>query len=498
MSIVVAIHYLALAFLCAFGVQRLVATVQLLRCRPAALPPAPGALPHVTVQLPMYNEVHVAERVIRAAAALEYPADRLQIQVVDDSDDATAQRVDSVAAALRDDGHRVDVVRRTTRGGFKAGALAHALDSADGELIAIFDADFVPPARFLLDTVGHFSDPQVGLVQTRWGHLNRDFSLWTLAQSVLLDGHFVVEQTARACSGAPFNFNGTAGVWRRNAIDDAGGWQSDTITEDLDLSYRAQLAGWRFVYRPDIVAEAELPVDAGGLLSQQHRWAKGSIECLRKLASPIARSDWGVRRRAAALFHLCANLSYVAAIVVAATLPVVTRARQFSVGPELAALDATLLALGFGAVALFYAAAARGAGLGVLRAAVAVPAAIALDVGLSAHKARAALEGIVGHRTEFVRTPKLALVRRSDRDRTDSYIRRARAAGMFELVLAGWMVWGFAQIGGGPFPTYATAPFLVLFGVGYGLVGGAAFAQYLPAPRSRAHARIGDAAGAAE
>ncbi|MFQ5720351.1 MAG: cellulose synthase family protein, partial [Acidobacteriota bacterium] len=250
---------------------------------PDRSPRAGGPVPWVTVQLPVFNERLVVEGLIDATCAIDWPRDRLEIQVLDDSTDDTADLVAERVRQARAQGFIIHHVRRARRHGYKAGALAAGLTTARGEFIAVFDADFVPPRNFLQATVFEFDDPQVGMVQARWGHLNRRRSWLTRIQAVFLDGHFLVDHVARTRSGCFFNFNGTAGIWRRRCIEDAGGWQADTLTEDLDLSYRAQLRGWRFVYRPDVLAPAELPARMSSFRSQQHRWAKGSIQTARKL-----------------------------------------------------------------------------------------------------------------------------------------------------------------------------------------------------------------------
>src|SRR5258706_11786510 len=271
----------------------------------AALPPPdPPVWPLVTVQLPLYNERYVAERLLEAAGALDYPADRLEIQVLDDSTDDTAAIVAETAQRLRARGVNVIHVRRTDRTGFKAGALASGLASARGEFVAIFDADFVPPPDFLRRTIPHFVDARVAVVQTRWGHLNRDFSLLTVAQSLGIDGHFGVEQAARCRGHLLLNFNGTAGVWRRTAIENAGGWAHDTLTEDLDLSYRAQLRHWRILYLPELVCPAELPVVISGFKSQQRRWAQGSIQTAVKLLPLVLSSELSLWTKYQAFVHL--------------------------------------------------------------------------------------------------------------------------------------------------------------------------------------------------
>src|SRR5205085_6120384 len=244
-------------------------------------------LPVVIIQLPMYNEPAVVRRVIDATCRIEYPRDRLEIQVLDDSTDETREWATQAVARWREAGFDIHHIHRTNREGYKAGALAEGLRKARGEFVLIFDADFVPPADILQKTIHYFTHPRVGMVQARWEHLNRDQSLLTKTQAILLDGHFVVEHGARSRSGRFMSFNGTAGMWRRSCIEEAGGWQHDTLTEDLDLSYRAQLAGWKFIFLPDVVTPAELPVDMNGFKSQQHRWTKGSVQTCKKLLPRI-------------------------------------------------------------------------------------------------------------------------------------------------------------------------------------------------------------------
>ena len=286
------ICYLSVLFgLSAYGIHRYVIIYLFLKNRKRA--PIPAAyfkeLPKVTMQLPIFNEVYVVERLLKSVSELDYPKDRLQIQVLDDSTDDTREITASAVEQLRRRGFNVDLIHRLDRVGFKAGALATGLDSADGEFVCILDADFVPQPDLLRRTIHFFSDPKIGMIQTRWGHLNRGYSLLTRVQAMFLDGHLLLEQTARSRSGRFFNFNGTAGLWRKSCIQGAGGWQHDTLTEDLDLSYRAQLEGWKFVFLVDVVTPAELPVDMNGFKSQQHRWTKGSIQTCKKLLPRICK-----------------------------------------------------------------------------------------------------------------------------------------------------------------------------------------------------------------
>ena len=266
--------------------------------------------PRVTVQLPIYNEQYVVERLLDTVCRIEYPADRLEIQVLDDSTDETAGIARACVDRHRSLGIDIHYLHRTDRIGFKAGALDAGLMQAKGEFIAIFDADFIPPPHILFKTIPGFMNERVGMIQTRWDHLNRDYSLLTQVQAIMLDGHFIMEHGARHQSGRFFNFNGTAGVWRRRSIEEAGGWQHDTLTEDLDLSYRAQLAGQQFLFIEDVVSPAELPVDINAFKSQQHRWAKGSIQTARKLLPTVLRSELPLKVKIEAIFHLTNNMAY--------------------------------------------------------------------------------------------------------------------------------------------------------------------------------------------
>src|SRR5687768_2630819 len=266
-------------------------------------------LPRVTVQLPIYNEMYVADRLIDAVCAFDYPRELLQIQVLDDSTDETTSVAERAVRRHAAAGIDISYLHRTNRHGYKAGALEAGLKLATGEYVAIFDADFIPTTDFLQRTIQFFTDSKIAMVQARWGHINQDYSLLTKIQSILLDGHFVLEHGARNRSGCFFNFNGTAGVWRREAIETSGGWQHDTLTEDLDLSYRAQLGGWRFLFLPDVVSPAEVPVEMNSFKSQQHRWAKGSIQTFLKLMPRILRSDQPFAIKAEAFFHLSANFN---------------------------------------------------------------------------------------------------------------------------------------------------------------------------------------------
>ncbi len=311
-------------------------------------------LPRVTVQLPIYNERYVVERLLEAASKINYPLHLLQIQVLDDSTDETHPFTERLVGEYRAAGLPIEYIHRTNREGYKAGALQNGLRTATGEIVAIFDADFVPPPDFLERTVQHFADPQVGMVQTRWGYLNRHYNVLTEVQAMLLDGHFVLEHVARFGGGLFFNFNGTAGLLRRSMIEDAGGWQHDTLTEDSDLSYRAQLKNWKFVYLPSIECLSELPVDTYSFQVQQSRWAKGLTQVAIKLLPSILRSKLRWRVKAEAFFHLTPNISYPLMIVISALMLPVMIVRFYMGWFQMLVIDTPLIAASFWSISAFY------------------------------------------------------------------------------------------------------------------------------------------------
>jgi len=449
-----------LAVLAVFGLHRVWMVLRFRSLRGRALAPlAEADLPLVTVQLPLYDERTVAARLIRSVGALDYPAERLEIQVLDDSTDETRAIVDAEVEELVRRGLRARVLRRTTRTGYKAGALAEGLTQARGELVAIFDADFVPRPDFLRALVPAFADARVGMVQARWEHANRDESLLTRAQATLLDGHFVIEHTVRHEAGLFFNFNGTAGIWRRAAIDAAGGWQHDTLTEDLDLSYRAQLAGWRFVYAPHVTAPAEVPAELAAFQSQQRRWARGSVQVARKLARPILRAPVAARIKLEAAAHLTSNCGYPFVIGLALLLPLVARS-----GTGLGALEhlAAFVVCTF-SVVLFYARSQAAVGRSPWQRLLDVPAALALGIGMSVAQTRAVLGGLRRATGEFVRTPK-----RGDAPARARYRSAIAGSGLLELGLALWIGW--ALVTGVRAGAWGALPFLALFLAGFGWV----------------------------
>ena len=473
--ILFAVYVALLGVLSAYGLHRYTLLFLYVRhykrrARPTVPTPEPDCLPSVTVQLPLYNERYVARRVIEAAARIRYPRHLLRIQVLDDSVDDTREIARGVVDDLCAAGVRAEYRHRATRIGFKAGALAAGLEATPDELVAIFDADFVPPPDFLEKTVAHFQDPRVGMVQTRWGYLNREYSLLTRVQALLLDGHFMLEHTARNYSGRYFNFNGTAGVFRAEAIRDAGGWQSDTLTEDLDLSYRTQMRGWKFVFLPDVECPSELPVDILGLKNQQYRWTKGSIQVGRKLLPRILRSDAPLKVKLEATFHLSANLSYLLLVLLSLAMPfaIARRARAAADGGFV--LEAIAFGITTASVLIFYAVAQRELHRDWRLRLRELPVILAMGVGMCVNNAWAVAEALVGHKTPFVRTAKYRIESWHDRWRGKLYHSARRRSFFVELALCTYMVVGFVSVA--RLGAWAALPYLGLFVAGYVYVFG--------------------------
>jgi cellulose synthase/poly-beta-1,6-N-acetylglucosamine synthase-like glycosyltransferase len=428
----------------------------------------PGAAvdePMITVQLPLFNERTVAARLIQAAADLRWPRDRFELQILDDSTDETCGIVDDEVQKLGARGIRAVVVRRNTRAGFKAGALDAGMKLSDADLFCVFDADFIPDPDFLERTVPQFRDPKVGMVQARWGHLNRDENQFTRAQSTLLDGHFVVEHTVRHSRGLFFNFNGTAGIWRRATIDEAGGWEHDTLTEDLDLSYRAQLVGWKFVYFPNVVAPAEVPPSIDAFKSQQHRWAKGSVQVYRKLWRRILTGNARPSVKIEALMHLTGNVGYPLVLALALILPF-TLPQQELVPWWLHAIGLLFCTM---PVALFYDSSQRVQGRTLSQRLRDVPSAMALGIGMSVSQTQAVMEGLGRKTGTFVRTPKRGEVSASLSQTYRLKWSLWQGLGIPEFALAAWLAWAIFQAV--QFQLWGAIPFLMLFFTGFAWVG---------------------------
>jgi cellulose synthase/poly-beta-1,6-N-acetylglucosamine synthase-like glycosyltransferase len=427
-------------------------------------------LPRVTVQLPIFNEQYVVERLLDAVCRLHYPLDKLDIQLLDDSTDETVTVASGLVERYAEQGFPIHYLHRTNREGFKAGALAEGLKTAQGEFVAIFDADFVPPEDFLLRTIHHFTEPTVGMVQTRWAHINRNYSFLTEVEAILLDGHFVLEHSGRARSGRFFNFNGTAGVWRRRAIDEAGGWQHDTLTEDTDLSYRAQLKGWKFLYLQDVECPAELPVEMTAFKTQQARWAKGLIQTSKKMLPPVLKSKERLHVKVEAWYHLTANLSYPLMIVLSVLLLPAMIIRFYQGWFQMLYIDLPLFIASTFSISSFYLVSQRELfPKSWPRAILYLPFLMALGIGLTVTNTRAVLEALIGKQSAFARTPKYRVESRKDKIRPNKYRRGL-----------GWVPWLELLIGcyfaltvyyAVENENYITVPFLILFVVGYWYTG---------------------------
>jgi cellulose synthase/poly-beta-1,6-N-acetylglucosamine synthase-like glycosyltransferase len=467
-TLVLVLYFFVLSILAIYGWHRyyLVYLYMKNKDRVPGPVPLPAVLPPVTVQLPIFNEMYVADRLIGAVADMDYPRELLQIQVLDDSTDETSEIAELAVRRLASRGFNIQYLHRVDRRGYKAGALEAGLKESSGRFIAIFDADFVPPKDFLRRTLGYFeADPQVGMVQARWGHINQDYSLLTKIQSILLDAHFVLEHGGRNRAGCFFNFNGTAGVWRREAIESAGGWQHDTLTEDLDLSYRAQLKGWRFVFLPGVVSPAEVPVEMNSFKSQQHRWAKGSIQTCLKLMPRILRSNQPVGVKAEAFFHLSANFNYLLMSVLSVLMFPAMYVRYNMGWTEMLLIDVPLFAAATLSVCNFYIVSQRELYADWRQRLKYLPFLMSIGIGLCVNNTRAVLEAMFGRESEFARTPKYGIERDSDEWVGKKYHQSVGVQPIIELALGlyftGTVFYALAN------QIYGTVPFLMLFQIGF-------------------------------
>lgn len=424
--------------------------------------------PLVTIQLPLYNELYVVERLIQAVCEIDYPKDKLEIQVLDDSTDETTQISADIINKKKEEGFDIVHVRRDSRKGFKAGALKEGLKTAKGEYVAIFDADFIPRKDFLKKTLSFFSDDKVGMVQTRWEHLNGDYSLLTRAQALSLDGHFVIEQTVRNKAGFFIQFNGTGGVWRKACIEDAGNWHDDTLTEDLDLSYRAQLNGWRFVFLKDFTSPAELPSEINALKAQQFRWTKGAIETAKKVLPQVWRSKVPLRIKLQATFHLTNNLVFPFILLTAIlNVPLIFIKNSGSHEAYFAMLSLFILA--FISSFLFYLYSQKDIRTDWRKKIVLFPLFMAGSMGLAVNNSRAVIEGLLNRKSEFVRTPKYKVI-----DGKDSWIGKKYVTPKFGMsVIVELIMAVYCLIGIGSsiyFLEIAALPFQILFFMGFSFV----------------------------
>jgi cellulose synthase/poly-beta-1,6-N-acetylglucosamine synthase-like glycosyltransferase len=467
-TLILVVYFFVLSILAIYGWHRYYLVYVYMKNKgraPAPLPP-PAVLPSVTVQLPIFNEMYVADRLIDAVCEMEYPRELFQIQVLDDSTDETTEIAELAVRRHAARGFNISYIHRIDRRGYKAGALEAGLKEATGQYIAIFDADFVPPTDFLLRTLPYFgTDPKIGMVQARWGHINQDYSLLTKIQSILLDAHFVLEHGGRNRSGAFFNFNGTAGIWRREAIETAGGWQHDTLTEDLDLSYRAQLAGWRFVFLPDVVSPAEVPVEMNSFKSQQHRWAKGSIQTCLKLLPRILRSKQPLKVKAEAFFHLSANFNYLLMSVLSLLMFPAMWVRYSTGWTEMLLIDVPMFFAATASVGNFYVVSQRELYTDWRQRLKYLPFLMSIGIGLCINNTRAVLEAIFGKQSEFERTPKYGIERDSDEWIGKKYHQSVGVQPIIEVALGLYFTWTvFYALAN---QIYGTLPFLMLFQIGF-------------------------------
>jgi len=466
-------YFIVLIILAAYGAHRywLVYLYYKNKKDKTSAPPAQfDDLPRVTVQLPIFNEQYVVDRLLDAVCKLDYPREKLDIQLLDDSTDETVEVARGLVERYAALGHPVTYLHRDNRSGFKAGALAEGLKSAKGEFIAIFDADFVPPPDFVLKCIHHFKDPKIGMVQTRWTHINRNYSFLTEVEAILLDGHFVLEHSGRARHGVFFNFNGTAGMWRRGAIDEAGGWEHDTLTEDTDLSYRAQLKGWKFLYLQDVECPAELPVEMTAFKTQQARWAKGLIQVAKKILPMVFTSDEPRKVKVEAWYHLTANLSYPLMIVLSVLLLPAMIIRFYQGWFQMLYIDLPLFMASTFSISSFYLVSQKELFPKTwLRAFLYLPLLMALGIGLTVTNTRAVLEALAGKQTAFARTPKYRVESKKDKVGANKYRKRLGWVPWIELLIGTYFA--LAVYYAIDNENYFTVPFLMLFVIGYWCTG---------------------------
>ena len=468
----VVVYFAILCILSIYGIHRFVmATLYRIYRKDIPHPDAKFSdLPRVTIQLPMFNERYVIERLIDAVCEIRYPREKLQIQVLDDSIDETQKIAADAVARKREQGFDIVYIHRDDRTGFKAGALEAGLKTAPGEFVAVFDADFVPQPDFLERTIHFFTNEKVGMVQVRWEHLNREYSLLTRVQSILLDGHFVIEHTARNRSGRFFNFNGTAGIWRKSTIADAGGWQHDTITEDLDLSYRAQSKGWQFIYVNESTTPAEVPVEMVAFKTQQHRWAKGSIQVAKKVLPKLLKSRLPFKVKLEAWMHLTCNISYILMVILSLMMPLTVEFRVKNSWMTSIWVDAIVFICASVSIMMFYLLAQKEARKQTFMQRLAyLPIVMSLGIGLSINNCRAVIEALVGYKTGFVRTPKYGVTKSGESFKHVKYGFKLNWQPWVETAMGIYFVWGIVHaISLG---AYASVPFLALFCTGYLYVG---------------------------
>ncbi len=465
--VLVAAYFIILAILSFYGFHRYLMVYLFHRHRKnVAVPKARfEELPRVTVQLPVYNEMYVMERLIDSVCAFDYPRHLLDIQVLDDSTDETQTIAENAVERWRCMGIDIEYIHRDDRTGFKAGALENGLKTAKGEFVAIFDADFVPEPDFLQKAIHHFTDPRVGMVQGRWEHINREYSFLTRTQAIFLDGHFMMESFSRYLSGRFFNFNGTAGILRRKTIEDAGGWQHDTLTEDLDLSYRAQLKGWRFVFLPDLKVPAELPVEMNSFKSQQCRWAKGAMQTAKKSLFRVLRSDVRLEEKFEAWYHLTGNVSYPLMVILSLILFPAMIIRFNQGWFELLTIDLPLFILSFSSVSTFYITSQKALHKDWYKRILYLPGLMAVGIGMTISGTKVVLEGLLGVKTPFVRTPKFSVEGNRGDWKSKKYRGSFNFLTLIEITFGLYFTW--IAFYAWDLGIYGVIPFLLLFQFGY-------------------------------
>ncbi len=422
-------------------------------------------LPRVTVQLPAYNEMYVMERIIDAVCAFDYPHDKLDIQVLDDSTDETQRIARNAVDRWSALGLDIHYIHRDDRTGFKAGALENGLKTAKGEFVAVFDADFVPEPDFLQRSIHYFTDPKIGLVQGRWEHLNRDYSFLTRTQAIFLDGHFMLESYTRFLGGRFFNFNGTAGIFRRKTIEEAGGWEHDTLTEDLDLSYRAQIKGWKFVFLPDLAVPAELPVEMNSFKTQQCRWAKGAMQVCKKVLLRVLKGNFDAGEKLEAWYHLTGNITYPLMVILSLVLFPAMIVRYNQGWFELLTIDLPLFILSFSSVSTFYITSQKALHKDWLKRILYLPGLMAVGIGMTIPGSKAVLEGALGFKTPFVRTPKFSVEGKKGEWMSKKYRCDINLLTIVEILFGIYFI--FVTVYAWNIGIYGVIPFLLLFMCGY-------------------------------
>jgi cellulose synthase/poly-beta-1,6-N-acetylglucosamine synthase-like glycosyltransferase len=421
--------------------------------------------PRVTIQLPIFNERYVVERLIESVCRFDYPKELFEIQILDDSTDDTVGTARALTQQMKDRGFDIQYIHRDNRTGFKAGALKEGLKAAKGDLVGIFDADFVPHPEFLKETVPYFADPEVGMIQTRWGHINSDYSLLTRAQSIGIDGHFGVEQAARAWSGFFMNFNGTAGIWRKKTIKDAGGWQADTLTEDLDLSYRAQLKGWKLKFITDVVCPAEVPVAITAFKSQQFRWAKGSIQTAKKNIGKLFKADIPLLVKIQAFLHLTHYMVHPMMLLVVLTSIPMLYSQWFFKNLSFPVMIFTLLCLATFGPSSLYLFSQRILYRDWKTRIKFLPFLICLGTGIAANNTKAVLEALLNVKSGFVRTPKYGINKQKDTWRGKGYSIPLSAVSILEFFLGVYSLTGLLMFLF--FSKYFISPFMLIYTSGF-------------------------------